>query len=124
MRSTQIESVSSWDNLQETGQGLEAERSRPHESNVSWLLPRWGPNLFVLLQVLRTFKTLPAPFAGMGFERNMHSNVTRDVISFRSLSGTVAPSASQAQIICRFAANVFFTQMVLHRQFDLTRVNT
>jgi hypothetical protein len=88
---------------------------------VSPFLERWGTNLFMLLQVLGTFEALSALFAGMGFEGDVDSNVTCDVVSFGGLGGTGSPAASQAQIICRFAANVFLAQMVLHYQLQLVR---
>jgi hypothetical protein len=78
-------------------------------------------SLFMLLQVLGTFEALSALFACMGFEGDMDSNVTCNVVSFGGLGGTVSPAASQAQIICRFAPNVFLTQMVLHYQLQLVR---
>jgi hypothetical protein len=88
---------------------------------VSTFLERRGTNLFMLLQVLGTLEALSALFACMGFEGDMDSNVTCNVVSFGGLGGTVSPAASQAQIICRFAPNVFLTQMVLHYQLQLVR---
>ena len=88
---------------------------------ISTFLERWGTNLFMLLQVLGTFEALSALFACMGFEGDVDSNVTCDVVSFGGLGGTVSPATSQAQIIRRFAPNVFLTQMVLHYQLQLVR---
>ena len=71
-------------------------------------------NLFMLLQILGAFEALPTLLTGVGFERNVNSNVTSDMVTFGGFCGTGSPTACQAQIVCRFASNVFLTQMILH----------
>jgi hypothetical protein len=64
-------------------------------------------NLDVFFEILRTFEALATHVARMGFERDMDSNVTRDMISFDSLGVAISPGTGQAQVVRRLASNVF-----------------
>jgi len=67
----------------------------------------------MFLQVLGTFEALSTLFARMGFERDVDTNMTCDVVSFGGLGRACPPTARQAQITCLFAPNMFLAQMVL-----------
>ena len=56
-------------------------------------------NLNVFLQILRAFEALAAHVASMGFERDMDSNMTGDMISFDSLGVAISPGTGQTQVI-------------------------
>jgi len=67
----------------------------------------------MFLQVLGTFEVLSTLFALMGFERDVDSKMTCDVVSFGGLGRACPPTARQTQIFCLFAPNMFLAQMVL-----------
>lgn len=72
-----------------------------------------GMGLDMLLQILRALEGLPASGAFVRLKRNMHSDVRSDVISLDCGGFTIAPLASQVQIICAFATNMSLADMFL-----------
>lgn len=65
-------------------------------------------NLYMLLQILRTFEALAAHIAGMRFKRDMDTNMTCDMVSLDSLGIAISPGTSQAQVIRRLASDMLF----------------
>jgi hypothetical protein len=58
----------------------------------------------MFLQVLGTFEALSTLFARMGFERDVDTNMTCDVVSFGGLGRACPSTARQAQNYLSFCA--------------------
>ena len=77
--------------------------------------------LDVLLEILGTLESLATEVAFVRLQRNMHTNVRRDVITLDSGSTAVAPLASKIQVVGALAPNMALTDVVLG--FRLATVN-
>jgi hypothetical protein len=69
--------------------------------------------LYMLLQVLGAFKRLLAEVAFMRLQRDMHTNVRRDMITFHSSGMARTPSTGQVEVVCALAPNMALTNVVL-----------
>jgi hypothetical protein len=72
-----------------------------------------GVDLFVFLQILRTFKRLLAYLANMRFERRMDSEMTGDMISLRASCTTVLPLTSETEVVGALSADVCVAEVVV-----------
>ena len=72
--------------------------------------------LDMLLQVLRTLESLPTEIAFVGFEWYMHSDVGGYVVTLDSRSTTIAPLASQVQVIGALAPDMSLADVVLRKE--------
>ena len=70
-------------------------------------------SLDVLLQILRSLESLTAEVALMRLQRDMDTNVRRDVVTFYSRGTTITPLTSQIQVVGALATNMAFANMVL-----------
>lgn len=77
--------------------------------------------LDVLLEILGTLESLATEVAFVRLQRNMHTNVRRDVITLDSGSTAVTPLASKIQVVGALAPNMALTDVVLG--FRLATVN-
>lgn len=67
----------------------------------------------VLLQVLGSFESFPAEVALMGLQRDMDTNVRRDVVALHSRRSAVSPLAREVEVVCALAAYMLFAYVVL-----------
>jgi hypothetical protein len=72
-----------------------------------------GVSFDVLLQILRTLEALATHVASMRLERNVDSDVAGNVISLDCFGVAISPGTGQAEVVCRFASNMCFAQMIL-----------
>jgi hypothetical protein len=69
--------------------------------------------LDMLLEILWTLESFTAKVTLVWLEGDMHSNMRRDMIALDSGSTTVAPLASQVQVVGAFATDMAFANVVL-----------
>lgn len=70
-------------------------------------------SLDVLLQILWAFECLATEVALVRLQRDVDSNVRRDVITLYSRSTAVAPLTCQVQVVGALATNMALTDVVL-----------
>lgn len=76
-------------------------------------------SLDVLLQILRPLEGLAAKVASMRLQRDVNTNVRRDVVAFHDSNATGTPSTSQVEIVGTFATDVTFANVLLSSQDQL-----
>lgn len=69
--------------------------------------------LDVLLQILRSLKSLAAEIAFMRLQRDMDANMRRDMVALHRRCPAVAPLASEIQVVCALSANMPLTNVIL-----------
>ena len=70
-------------------------------------------SLDVLLQILRSLESLAAEVALVRLQRDVNTNVRRDVVTFYSRGTAVTPLTGQVQVVGALATNMTFTNVVL-----------
>lgn len=69
--------------------------------------------LDVLLQILRPLESLTTKVALVRLQRDVNTNVRRDVVTLYSRSTAVTPLAGQVQVVGALATNMAFADVVL-----------
>lgn len=72
-------------------------------------------SLDVLLQVLRTLECLATEVALVRLERDVNTDVRRDVVALNRGGAAVSPLAGEVQVVGAFATNVTLTNVILHQ---------
>ena len=72
-----------------------------------------GVGLDMFLQVLRTLEGLPAKLATMRFERNVDTDVGRNMVPLDNRNVAVGPSTLQVEVVCALTADVVLADMFL-----------
>lgn len=67
----------------------------------------------MFLQILRALEGFSAEVAFVWFERNMDTDMAGDVVALDGGSTTATPLASQTEVVCAFAADMAFADVVL-----------
>lgn len=75
----------------------------------------FGVRLDVLLEVLRTFEGFAAHFTFMRLERDVHTDVGRDMVSLHRGGVTISPSAHEVKVVGRFATNMLLAHVIIKR---------
>ena len=71
--------------------------------------------LDMLLQVLRTFESLPAEFASVRLKRDVDTDVRGDVVALDDSNVAVGPTACQVEIVGALATDMSLADMFLQR---------
>lgn len=76
--------------------------------------------LYVFLEILGTLECLSTEFTFMGLQRNVDTDVRRDVVTFDGCGAATSPLACQIEVICTLPtdvtlANVFLVPSVLFK---------
>lgn len=70
-------------------------------------------SLDMLLQILRTLKSFPTKVTLVRLEGNVDSNVGGDMITLDGGGATTSPLTSQVKIVCTFATDMTFADVLL-----------
>lgn len=69
--------------------------------------------LYMLFQILRSFKGLSTKIAFVRLQGNVYTNMRGDMIAFDRRSATISPLAYQVKIVCTLPSNVALANVFL-----------
>jgi len=72
-----------------------------------------GMGLDMFLQILRSLERLAAEFTLVGLQRDVDSDVRRDVVALDGRGSALTPCAGQVQVVGRFATDVSLADVLL-----------
>lgn len=70
-------------------------------------------SLDVLLEILGSLESLATEIALVRLERNVDTNVRRDVVTLDCRGAARTPLARQVEVVCAFATDMAFADVVL-----------
>jgi hypothetical protein len=75
-----------------------------------------GVSLDVLLEILRPLEGFAAEVALVRLQGDVHADMRSDVITLDRCGAAVTPLTGEVEVVCAFAANMAFANMVLHEE--------